>query len=63
MTLKGKGPVSLDTLSIRSNNIRYFILPESLPLDILLVDDEPIICVFIIYLSSEHPSIHDPILN
>jgi len=41
MTLKGKDPVSLDTLSIRGNNIRYFILPESLPLDTLLVDDEP----------------------
>jgi len=41
MTLKGKDPVQLETLSIRGNNIRYFILPESLPLDTLLVDDEP----------------------
>jgi len=41
MTLKGKEPAQLETLSIRGNNIRYFILPESLPLDTLLVDDEP----------------------
>lgn len=41
MTLKNKDPVQLETLSIRGNNIRYFILPESLPLDTLLVDDEP----------------------
>ena len=39
MTLKGKAPVQLETLSIRGNNIRYFILPESLPLDTLLVED------------------------
>ena len=39
MTLKGKEPVQLETLSIRGNNIRYFILPESLPLDTLLVED------------------------
>ena len=41
MTIKGKDPVQLETLSIRGNNVRYFILPESLPLDTLLVDDEP----------------------
>lgn len=41
MTLKNKEPVSLDTLSIRGNNIRYFILPDSLPLDTLLIDDAP----------------------
>ncbi|TKC41279.1 hypothetical protein EI555_021043 [Monodon monoceros] len=34
-------PVQLETLSIRGNNIRYFILPDSLPLDTLLVDVEP----------------------
>ena len=39
MNLKGKEPVQLETLSIRGNNIRYFILPESLPLDTLLVED------------------------
>ena len=41
MTIKGRDPISLDTLSLRGNNIRYFILPENLPLDTLLVDDTP----------------------
>ena len=41
MTLKGREPISLDSLSLRGNNIRYYILPESLPLDTLLIDDTP----------------------
>ena len=41
MTIKGKDPIALDSLSLRGNNIRYFILPENLPLDTLLVDDTP----------------------
>jgi small nuclear ribonucleoprotein D1 len=41
MTLRNRDPQSLDTLSIRGNNIRYFILPDALPLDTLLVDDAP----------------------
>ncbi|KAF9170203.1 Small nuclear ribonucleoprotein Sm D1 [Mortierella sp. AD010] len=41
MTVKNKDPVSLDSLSIRGSNIRYFILPDSLPLDTLLIDDSP----------------------
>lgn len=41
MTIKNKNPVQLDTLSIRGNNIRYYILPDSLPLETLLVDDTP----------------------
>lgn len=41
MTMKGKEPLTLDSLSLRGNNIRYFILPENLPLDTLLVDDTP----------------------
>jgi len=41
MTLKGKNPTHLDYLSIRGNNVRYFILPDSLNLDTLLVDDTP----------------------
>ena len=40
-TVKGKNPVSQDFLSIRGNNIRYYILPDSLNLDTLLVDDTP----------------------
>ena len=41
MTVKNKDPVQLDSLSIRGNNIRYYILPDSLPLDTLLIDDTP----------------------
>ncbi|KAF4618276.1 hypothetical protein D9613_011664 [Agrocybe pediades] len=41
MTTRNREPVSLDTLSIRGNNVRYFILPDALPLDTLLVDDAP----------------------
>ncbi|EUD65387.1 small nuclear ribonucleoprotein D1 [Plasmodium inui San Antonio 1] len=33
--------LSLDHVTIRGNNIRYFILSDSLPLDTLLVDDTP----------------------
>jgi len=39
LTAKGKNTIALDHITIRGNNIRYFILPESLPLDTLLVDD------------------------
>ncbi|KAL7249006.1 hypothetical protein ACSBR1_011218 [Camellia fascicularis] len=38
LTLKGKNPVTLDHLSVRGNNIRYYILPDSLNLETLLVD-------------------------
>ncbi|PGH29002.1 small nuclear ribonucleoprotein D1 [[Emmonsia] crescens] len=41
MTPKGRDPISLDTINIRGSTIRYFILPDSLPLDTLLVDDTP----------------------
>lgn len=41
MTIKGKEPMPMDTLSVRGNNIRLIILPESLPLDTLLIDDAP----------------------
>ncbi|KAG5520050.1 hypothetical protein PMAC_001126 [Pneumocystis sp. 'macacae'] len=41
MTVHARSPVSLETLSIRGSNIRYFILPDSLPLDTLLIDDAP----------------------
>ena len=41
MTLKGRNPVTLDHISLRWNNIRYYILPDSLNLDTLLVDDTP----------------------
>ncbi|XP_037933999.1 probable small nuclear ribonucleoprotein Sm D1 isoform X2 [Teleopsis dalmanni] len=41
MTIKNKDPVQLESLSVRGNNIRYFILPDSLPLETLLIDDTP----------------------
>lgn len=39
VTLKGKNPVSMEHITLRGNNIRYVILPDSLPLDTLLVED------------------------
>ncbi|KAH6660195.1 hypothetical protein BKA67DRAFT_589794 [Truncatella angustata] len=39
MTAKGQDPIPLDTMNIRGSTIRYFILPDSLPLDTLLIDD------------------------
>ncbi|KAG4304820.1 hypothetical protein PORY_001873 [Pneumocystis oryctolagi] len=41
MTVRQRNPVTLDAMSIRGSNIRYFILPDSLPLDTLLIDDAP----------------------
>ncbi|KAG0415579.1 hypothetical protein HPB47_007195 [Ixodes persulcatus] len=41
MTMKNREPVQLDSLSIRGNNIRYYLLPDSLPLETLLIDDTP----------------------
>lgn len=41
VTLKNRDSINLDTLTVRGNNIRYFILPESLPLDTLLIDEGP----------------------
>ncbi len=41
LTMKGKNPVTYDSLSLRGNNIRYYILPDTLNLDTLLIDDTP----------------------
>jgi small nuclear ribonucleoprotein D1 len=41
LTLKGKNPVTIDHLSVRGNNIRYYILPDSLNLETLLVEETP----------------------
>lgn len=41
MTVRNRDPTQLDTINIRGSTIRYFILPDSLPLDTLLVDDAP----------------------
>ena len=41
VTLKNRPPVHMESISIRGNNIRYYILSDSLPLESLLVDDTP----------------------
>uniref|UniRef100_A0A915N500 Sm domain-containing protein n=1 Tax=Meloidogyne javanica TaxID=6303 RepID=A0A915N500_MELJA len=41
MSVNAYKKYELDSISIRGNNIRTIILPDSLPLDILLIDDEP----------------------
>lgn len=41
MTGKNQQPMHYETLSVRGNNIRYYILPDSLTLETLLVDDAP----------------------
>ena len=41
LTIRNREPVSLDTISIRGNTIRYYILPDSIPVDTLLIDDAP----------------------
>jgi len=41
LQLRGKNPISMESISIRGNNIRYVILPDSLNLDQLLIDDTP----------------------
>jgi small nuclear ribonucleoprotein D1 len=40
-TSRGKNPVSYATLSVRGSTMRAWLLPESLNLDALLVDDTP----------------------
>ena len=41
LTMHNREPVPLDTISIRGNTIRYYILPDSIPVDTLLIDDAP----------------------
>ncbi|KAG9002314.1 mRNA splicing protein smd1 [Tulasnella sp. JGI-2019a] len=41
LTTRNRDPQTLDSISLRGNNIRYWVLPDSLPLDTLLVDDAP----------------------
>ena len=38
---KGKTAVALENFSVRGNNIRHIVLPDYLPIDILLEDDGP----------------------
>ena len=39
ITIRNREPISLDYINIRGNTIRFYILPDSLPLDTLLIDD------------------------
>lgn len=41
LTMKNEESINMDTLTVRGNNIRYFILPDTLPLDTLLIDEGP----------------------
>lgn len=41
MTVRGKNAEKLDSLSIRGSTLRCVILPDSLNLDTLLIDDAP----------------------
>lgn len=39
MHVRGRNPVSLQALSVRGSTVRYVLLPDSLAIDSLLVDD------------------------
>lgn len=39
LEIRGRNPSKLQALSVRGSTVRYVILPDSLPLDSLLVDD------------------------
>ncbi|KCV70709.1 hypothetical protein H696_03062 [Fonticula alba] len=41
LVAKNQEPRHLDQLTVRGSTIRYYILPDSLPLDTLLIDDTP----------------------
>lgn len=40
-TPKSRDTVTLDSMTVRGSTVRYIILPDSLPLDTLLIDDAP----------------------
>ena len=40
-TPKNRDTVTLDTMTVRGSTVRYIILPDSLPLETLLIDDAP----------------------
>ena len=41
VTSKRAGTIALDSVTVRGSTIRYIILPDSLPIETLLVDDAP----------------------
>lgn len=40
ITLKGGNPTTIDSISIRGSTIRYYILPDSLNIDSILLDEQ-----------------------
>ncbi|KAF2799507.1 Sm-like ribonucleoprotein [Melanomma pulvis-pyrius CBS 109.77] len=40
-TARNRDTVTLDSMTVRGSTVRYIILPDSLPLDTLLIDDAP----------------------
>ncbi|KAF2868949.1 hypothetical protein BDV95DRAFT_609210 [Massariosphaeria phaeospora] len=40
-TVRNRDTVTLDSMTVRGSTVRYILLPESLPLDSLLIDDAP----------------------
>lgn len=40
-TVKNRETQALDTMNVRGSRVRYIILPDSIPLDTLLIDDAP----------------------
>jgi small nuclear ribonucleoprotein D1 len=40
-TTRGRDTLTLDSITVRGSTVRYIILPDSLPLDTLLIDDAP----------------------
>ena len=41
LMVKGQASKNLDHITIRGSNLRYFLLPEAINLDTLLVDEAP----------------------
>jgi small nuclear ribonucleoprotein D1 len=41
LIVRNKDPLRLDTISLRGNTIRYIILPDTLNLDSLLIEEMP----------------------
>lgn len=39
MTVKNEDPVSMDTITLRGSSIRYYVLPDTVNLDSMIIDD------------------------
>lgn len=40
MTILNEEPVTLDTVNLRGNTIRYYVLPETIPLDSMITPEK-----------------------